>query len=91
MDINQFFSQPEAPSLSAFARELGWNHDQLRQYRKLWRNKRPSAAMCVQLERHSLGAMRCEDIRGDINWVRIPDRRWKWGGRPLVDYAAGLD
>jgi DNA-binding transcriptional regulator YdaS (Cro superfamily) len=32
----------------------------------------------------------CEQLRPDINWVRIPDPAWTWhpDGRPLIDAAA---
>jgi DNA-binding transcriptional regulator YdaS (Cro superfamily) len=39
---------------------------------------------CPAIERAH--GIRCEDLRRDLNWVRIPDEAWK-RGRPLLDLA----
>lgn len=45
---------------------------------------------CPHIERHSEGAVLCQDLRGDVAWVRVPDAAWLWHpeGRPLLDLTA---
>jgi hypothetical protein len=45
---------------------------------------------CPHIERESQGAVRCEDSRPDVTWVRVTDPDWPWhpNGRPLLDLTA---
>jgi DNA-binding transcriptional regulator YdaS (Cro superfamily) len=45
---------------------------------------------CPSLEKATLGAVRCEDMRPDVPWARIPDAEWQWHpeGRPVIDVTA---
>lgn len=44
---------------------------------------------CPTLERLLRGAIPCESLRRDLEWVRVPDARWPWHpkGRPALDVA----
>ena len=47
------------------------------------------SARCVAIERATDGAVTCEEMRPDVVWVRVKDRRWPHSkGRPLVDLSA---
>lgn len=48
--------------------------------------------ICAGLERETCGALRCESLRPDVAWRRVPDTSWPWhpDGRPLVDPAPDL-
>ncbi len=48
------------------------------------------ARRCMQLERITLGFVRCEDQRRDLPWHRVPDPEWPWheAGRPWCDEPA---
>lgn len=54
-----------------------------------WANKiRPiPTPRCPAIERATNGEVTCEELRPDINWVRLPDPDWTWNahGRPLID------
>jgi DNA-binding transcriptional regulator YdaS (Cro superfamily) len=53
-----------------------------------WRGRVPPDR-CPSLERASLGAVTCEQLRPDVRWHRVPDPSWPHpGGRPLIDVAA---
>lgn len=45
---------------------------------------------CPAIEVATGGAVKCEDLRDDLAWVRIADAQWPWhpAGRPLLDVAA---
>lgn len=43
------------------------------------------AEHCPALE-HAYG-VRCEELRPDVTWVRVPDKNWP-KGKPLLDVAA---
>ena len=42
----------------------------------------------VQIEFATAGALRAEQLREDITWVRVRHKDWPWGGKPMVDVAA---
>lgn len=49
---------------------------------------RVGEALCPEIERASDGAVTCESLRADVDWVRIKDATWPHPkGRPLVDYS----
>ncbi len=46
---------------------------------------------CPAIEHACRAEVRCEDLRPDIRWVRIPDAAWPHpAGRPLVDHSIKL-
>lgn len=51
-----------------------------------------SESFCVPIEAYSKGALKCETLRPDVAWRRVPDTSWPWHpeGRPLVDPAPNL-
>lgn len=92
MDLDQYLSRPEAESMAALARSLDCNADQVRQWRDATDGRRPSPARCVQMEQVSDGLMTCEELRPDLAWLRVADKRWPWHrkGRPVLDVAKAV-
>lgn len=45
------------------------------------------AERCPGIERQSEGKVKCEALRPDVVWHRVPDAAWPWhpDGRPLID------
>jgi DNA-binding transcriptional regulator YdaS (Cro superfamily) len=88
MDLHAYLSAAGAPSTVDLAARLEVNPDQLRQWRHGYANRKPSAEACVELERHTDGAVTCEELRPDLSWSRIPDKAWpNKKGRPVLDFA----
>ncbi len=54
-----------------------------------WRKRGIPAERCPAIERGSEGRARCEQLRPDIAWHRVPDPDWPWhpAGRPLLDVS----
>lgn len=47
------------------------------------------AFRCPAIERATVGSVACEELRPDVQWVRIPDKTLPHPkGRPLVDHTA---
>lgn len=45
--------------------------------------------LAVLLERATAGAVTCEEMRPDVRWHRVRDRKWpNPAGRPLIDVSA---
>lgn len=46
-----------------------------------------SAEGCADIERATVGAVTCEELRPDLQWHRIADAAWPWhaNGRPLLE------
>lgn len=43
---------------------------------------------CPLIERAKNGSVTCEELRPDITWQRVKDRKWPHPqGRPMPDYA----
>lgn len=40
--------------------------------------------MCPLIERATKFEVTCEELRPDLNWVRVADAEWQ-GGKPLLD------
>jgi len=87
MDLDAYLSRPDSESMAKFARRCDFNADQIRQWRYEQDGRRPSPASCVVIERASEGLVTCDDLRPDLVWHRIKDRKWPWHpeGRPLID------
>ena len=50
--------------------------------------RRAAPELCVELERHTDGAVTCEELRPDLPWSRSSDRKWPHSkGRPVLDFA----
>jgi DNA-binding transcriptional regulator YdaS (Cro superfamily) len=46
---------------------------------------------CPSIERATGGKVTCEELRPDVQWVRVKDKAWpRPNGRPLVDHAIKL-
>jgi transposase-like protein len=87
MNLDQYLRQPGTKSMSAFARDLGINADQVRQWRHAHDGRRPGPVNCAAIERATEGAVTCKELRPDLEWERIPDPAWPWHpeGRPVWD------
>lgn len=70
MNLADYLSKPDAPSMAAFARDLGLNADQVRQWRHGHDDRKPSPANCVDIERATSRAVMRWDLRPD-DWHRI--------------------
>lgn len=89
MDLDQYLSRPGSESMAEFARALGLNADQVRQWRHGHEGRRPGAANCALIEWHTNGAVTCEELRPDEPWHRIKDASWPHKkGRPVVDVGS---
>lgn len=88
MTLDEYLRQTGAPTATDLAGRLGCNPDQLRQWRHGYADRRPGAAICVEIERLTEGAVTCDELRADLPWSRTPDRKWpNKGGRPVLDFA----
>jgi transposase-like protein len=87
MTLHEYLSRPNAESMAAFARALGVNADQVRQWRNLTDNRRPSPENCAAIEEATGGLVSCEALRPDMAWRRLKDKAWPWhpDGRPVLD------
>lgn len=54
-----------------------------------WANVRPVPAdRCADVELATDGAVTCEELRPDLQWLRVKDSKWpNPKGRPLLDVA----
>ena len=77
MNINQ----------SAIAAQLGVTRAAVSQW--FAAGSRPPLDRCPAIERATGGRVTCEELRGDVQWARVPDPNWPHpGGRPCLDVAA---
>lgn len=52
------------------------------------KDRRWPTERCPDVEKVTNGEVTCEELRPDLNWVRIPDASWpNPKGRPLVDHS----
>ena len=67
MNLNQFLSSPG--SAAALAREIGVSSVLVSQWKT---EKRPvPAERCPCIEKATGGAVRCEDLRPDVDWAYL--------------------
>ncbi|MBA3622898.1 MAG: helix-turn-helix domain-containing protein [Methylibium sp.] len=47
---------------------------------------------CHAIERATKGVVTCEELRPDVTWHRIPDKKWSWHkkGRPAHDLTVSM-
>lgn len=69
MTLDEFFSQPGAPSMAEFSRGLDINQDQVRQWRHGYGGRRPDSPTCVLLETATGGKV--------MRWDLWPNNWWK--------------
>jgi DNA-binding transcriptional regulator YdaS (Cro superfamily) len=75
MTLDDFFKQPGAPSMSAFALRCEFHEGQIRQWRHgyagaLGKPRVPSPENCVVIERATGGVVTRQDLR-PADWERI--------------------
>lgn len=87
MNLADYLSKPDAPSMAALARDLGLNPDQVRQWRHGHDNRQPSPANCVDIERITGRAVMRWDLRPD-DWHRIWPELIGMDGAPPVPEPA---
>ena len=87
MNLDAYLSKPDAPSMAAFARDLGLNADQVRQWRHGHDARRPSPANCVDIEQATDRAVMRWDLRPD-DWHRIWPELIGQPGAPAIPEPA---
>ena len=88
MTLDEFLSAPEAPSMAAFARTLGLNPDQVRQWRHGTGGRQPSPENCVQIERATGRQVRRWHLRPE-DWHAIwPELIGAEGAPPVPEAQA---
>lgn len=65
--LKQFLKQLTPDEQVEFARKCGTSLGYIRKAMSI--NQRFSAELCIKFEQYSLGDVRCEDLRPDINWA----------------------
>ena len=70
MDLNDYLSKPHSPSATDFAKSLGLNPDQVRQWRHRHNGRQPSPENCVAIEQATAGDVTRQDLRPD-DWHLI--------------------
>lgn len=91
MNLDQYLTRKGAESMAAFARSLGLNADQVRQWRSGYDGRRPGPESCAAIERATGALVTCEELRPDLDWTRIPDKTWPHPkGRPAHDVAKAV-
>ena len=89
MNLDAYLSQPGSPSMAAFARDLGLNPDQVRQWRHGHDNRRPSPENCAAIEAATSRAVMRWDLRPD-DWHRIwPELIGSKGAPSIVEPVKG--
>lgn len=70
--------------LAALASQIGESQQTVSN----WKARGVPSARCPSIELATAGVVTCEELRPDIRWVRILDKRWPHPkGRPLVDHS----
>ncbi len=89
MTLDQYLNSPGALTVAQLRAAIGVKSDaQIRQWRYGYAGRQPCPAYCAAIERATLGAVVCEDLRPDLAWTRIKDRTWPGRlGRPLHDVS----
>lgn len=84
MDLKTYLAEDRGAQ-SRLARALGCQPQLMWQW-QAGRRMVP-AERCPGIERESKGQVRCETLRPDVVWHRVPDPAWPWhpAGRPLID------
>lgn len=90
MNLNAYFSRRNAESMADFAQAIGLKSaDQVRQWRYGYAGRKPAAETCALIECVSGGIVTCEELRPDLRWLRVPDKKWPHRkGRPVLDVSA---
>lgn len=89
MTLDEYLSRDGSVSMAEFARAIGVNQDQVRQWRHETDGRRPSHTSAALIERGTDGAVTCEELRPDLVWTRIKDKSYGFHpkGRPLLEVA----
>jgi len=73
MTLSEYLKTMDKEGLAAFARHCGTSAGQLKQV--AYGNRRASAGLAVSLDRETGGAIRCEEMRPDIDWAYLRNTR----------------
>ena len=86
MDMKSFLnSLPDEEGRKAFAARCNTSIGHLRNV--MYGYKTASVELAVAVELESGGAVTCNELRPTLAWVRIRDRAWPKGARPVWDVA----
>ena len=89
MDLTTFLHQKGYGAMSDLGRLVGVPSQTIRDW-SIGRRRVPDD-WCPAIEISTGGDVTCEELRGDLSWVRMPDAGWPGNaGRPLIDHAIKL-
>lgn len=69
MELNQYIKRLSRTGLEDFARRCETSVGQIKQV--ALGNRRAGESLAINIERESGGAVRCEDLRPDVDWAYI--------------------
>lgn len=69
MTLKEFMTTIPMSRRDDFARECGTTKNYLNMIR--CGKKRPNESLCIALEKNSGGAVKCEELRPDVDWAYI--------------------
>lgn len=73
-------------SQSALAADIGAHKPDLSDW--LSGHRKVPDHRCKAIEKATCAHVTVEELRPDLNWIRLPDKSWPHpGGRPLIDVA----
>lgn len=73
MDLKSYLKELNQPDRIDFAERCGTTPAALRNV--AYGQRKASAGMCINIERESKGAIRCESLRPDVDWAYIRSSR----------------
>lgn len=89
MELRAYLDDSERGEAARLARALGLSPVMLSLYAS--GKKLPGPRTAAALERHTHGAVLCEESRPDLSWLRVPDPEWPCEkGRPALEVAAEI-
>jgi DNA-binding transcriptional regulator YdaS (Cro superfamily) len=86
MEANQPTALERACQAAGSQTELGRLLGRQKAAVSRWKREQVPADVCPEIER--ITGVTCEELRPDVNWVRVKDKKWPHPqGRPLMDVA----
>lgn len=87
MDLKTYIKTAERGAAARVAEHVGVHPVMVSQWAS--GTKPVPAERCPAIERATEGAVKADEMRADVVWVRIPDPDWPHPqGRPCIDAAA---
>lgn len=69
MNLREYIKPLKKPELEQFASRCGTSVGQIKQV--AYGHRRASAGLAVRIDRETGGAVRCEEMRPDIDWAYL--------------------